>query len=165
MKFPKGFLWGSATSAYQVEGGIENNDWAKAFPAGKACDHYNRYEEDFELAKQLNQNAHRFSIEWSRIEPEEGVFDKAEIEHYRSVLQSLRKNKMKSMVTLHHFTIPLWLAEKGGWANVRTPFYFSRFAEKVFREYHDLVDFWITINEPTNYATIGYLQGRWVPNK
>ena len=69
------------------------------------------------------------------------------------------------MVTLHHFTTPLWLADKGGWTNAQAVFYFSRFAEKVFKEYHDLVDFWITINEPINYATIGYLQGRWVPNK
>ncbi|MEK7154440.1 MAG: family 1 glycosylhydrolase, partial [Patescibacteria group bacterium] len=79
-KFPEGFFWGSATSAYQVEGGIENNDWAQAAkqgkvpPAGRACDHYNRYEEDFDIAKSLGQNAHRFSVEWSRIEPEEGKF-------------------------------------------------------------------------------------------
>ncbi|MCH8987016.1 glycoside hydrolase family 1 protein [Patescibacteria group bacterium] len=165
LQFPKGFLWGSATSAYQVEGGIENNDWAKVFPAGKACDHYNRYEEDFELVQQLNQNAHRFSLEWSRIEPQEGVFDKKEIEHYRRVLQSLKQKNISTMVTLHHFTTPLWLAEKGGWANSKTVFYFSRFAQKMFEEYHNLVDFWITINEPTNYATIGYLQGRWAPNK
>ena len=165
LKFPKGFLWGSATSAYQVEGGIENNDWSKTFPAGKACDHYNRYEEDFELVKLLNQNAHRLSLEWSRIEPQEGVFDEKEIEHYKRVLESLKQKNISTMVTLHHFTTPLWLADMGGWSNKKVVFYFSRFAEKVFREYRDLVDFWITINEPINYATIGYLQGRWVPNK
>ena len=134
LKFPKGFLWGSATSASQVAGGIENNDWAKTFPAGKACDHYNRYAEDFELVRKLNQNAHRFSLEWSRIEPQEGVFDKQEIEHYRKVLQSLKQKNISTMVTLHHFTTPLWLADKGGWANAEAAFYFSRFAEKVFKE-------------------------------
>jgi len=78
LTFPDGFLWGAATSAYQVEGGIENNDWVKDYPAGKACDQYNRYEEDFDLAKQLGHNAHRFSIEWSRIEPKEGEFSEKE---------------------------------------------------------------------------------------
>jgi len=87
LKFPKNFLWGTATSAYQVEGGIKNCDWAKWKDAGLACDHYNRYEEDFDLAKNiLHNNAHRFSIEWSRIEPEKGKWDLKEIEHYKKVL-------------------------------------------------------------------------------
>ena len=114
LKFPKGFLWGAATSAYQVEGGLDNCDWARVFPAGKACDHYTLYKRDFSLVKSLNQNAHRFSIEWSRIEPEAGKFDKKEIEHYRMVLKTLKSRKIKTMVTLSHFTLPLWLAEMGG---------------------------------------------------
>lgn len=113
LKFPEGFLWNSATSAYQVEGGIENNDWSKDFSAGRACDHYHRYEEDFDLIKKLNQNAHRFSIECSRIEPEEGKFNKKEIEHYRNVLLALKERKIIPLVTLWHWTNPLWLAEKG----------------------------------------------------
>src|SRR3989338_10214916 len=117
VKFPQGFLWGSATAAYQVEGGIENCDWSKVYPAGLACDHYNKYEEDFDLAKSLNQNAHRFSIEWSRIEPREGEFDQKEIEHYKKVLLALRERNIRSFVTLWHFTNPVWLAEKGGWTN------------------------------------------------
>ena len=100
LKFPPGFLWGSSTSSYQVEGGIENCDWSKDFPAGKACDHYNRYEEDFDLLKKLNQNAYRFSIEWSRIEPEEGKFDEKEIEHYRKVILALRKRGIEPFVGL-----------------------------------------------------------------
>lgn len=165
LKFPAGFLWGSATSAYQVEGGIENCDWAKVFPAGSACDHYQRYEGDFDLVKKLKQNAFRFSLEWSRLEPQEGKWDKEEIGHYRKYLQALKRRGIKSFVTLHHFTTPLWLAEKGGWADRKVVFYFSRFAEKAFNEYCDLVDFWVTINEPLIYASLGYLSARWPPQK
>ncbi|MBZ9569831.1 glycoside hydrolase family 1 protein [Patescibacteria group bacterium] len=165
LKFPKEFLWGTATSAYQVEGGIENNDWSEEFPAGRACNHYNLYEKDFDLIKKLNQNAHRFSIEWSRIEPKEGEFNKKEIEHYRKVLLALKERNIKTIVTLHHFTSPLWLAEIGGWENSKVIFYFSRFAQRIFDEYSDLVDSWITINEPLVYASISYFQGRWPPKK
>ena len=84
-KFPEGFYWGAATASYQVEGGISNNDWWKAGEegrvpkAGRACDHYNLYEKDFDLAKSLGHNTHRLSLEWSRIEPKEGEFDLSEI--------------------------------------------------------------------------------------
>jgi beta-glucosidase len=139
LEFPEGFLWGSATSAYQVEGGIENNDWAEAAKegkvpsAGRACDHYDRYEEDFDIAKSLGQNAHRFSIEWSRIEPEEGRFDETEIEHYRKVIKALRERGIEPFVTLWHFTLPIWFAKKGGFENKKAPFYFSRYCEYVVR--------------------------------
>ena len=165
LKFPKGFLWGASTAAYQVEGGIENCDWSKDFPAGRACDQYNRYEEDFDLIKKLNQNVHRFSIEWSRIEPEQGRFDQKEIEHYRKVLLALKSRGIKTMVTLHHFANPLWLARIGGWSNSKVVFYFSRFSERVFNEYQDLVDFWITINEPQAYVGEAYIMGRRPPKK
>lgn len=165
LNFPNGFLWGTATSAYQVEGGIESSDWSFAYPVGKACNHYNLYEEDFDLIKKLNQNVYRFSIEWSRIEPEEGKFDKKEIEHYRKVLQALKSRRIKTMATLHHFTAPLWLEKIGGFANKKVVFYFPRFAKKVFDEYQDLVDFWVTINEPLVYASKGYLEGVWPPRK
>ena len=97
LKFPDGFFWGSATSSYQVEGGIENNDWAEAARddrvprAGEACDHYRRFEEDFDILKELGQNAYRFSIEWARIEPEEGRWNFEAVEHYRNLLFSLLK--------------------------------------------------------------------------
>lgn len=165
LKFPEGFLWGSATSAYQIEGGIEGCDWAEFYPAGIACDHYNRYEEDFDLLKKLDQNAYRFSIEWSRIEPKEGRFDEKELEHYWKILVALKLREIKTTVSLYHFTTPSWLSEKGGWTNNRVAFYFTRFAERIFDEYRDLVDFWITINEPLNLASIGYLEGRWPPKK
>ena len=172
MKFPEGFLWGSATSAYQVEGGIENNDWAEAArqgkvtPAGRACDHYNRCEEDFDIAKSLSQNAHRFSIEWSRIEPEEGRFDEIEIEHYRKVLKALRERGIEPFVTLWHFTLPIWFAKMGGFENKKAPFYFSRYCEYVVKNLgqgSDAPRFWITINEPMVFANMGYLKGNWLP--
>lgn len=165
LSFPKGFLWGTSTSAYQVEGGIENCDWSKFFPSGRACGHYYKYEGDFDLLKKLNQTAYRFSIEWSRIEPKPGWFDEKELRHYERVLFALKEREIKAMVTLHHFTTPLWLAKIGGWANKKTIFYFSRFAERVFDEYQDLVDFWITINEPLLYAAKVYLEGSWLEQK
>ena len=118
-KFPDGFFWGSATSSYQIEGEIKN-DWSEAANggkvplAGKACDSYNRYEEDFDVAKELGQNAHRLSIEWARIEPKEGEFNEAEIEHYRKVIDALLDRGIEPFVTLWHFTLPVWFAEKGG---------------------------------------------------
>ena len=166
LKFPKDFLFGAGVSVYQVEGNIENSDWSRDFPAGKACDHYNLYEQDFDLIKQLNLNAFRFSIEWSRIEPEPGKFDQKQIEHYRKYLESLKSRGIKTMVTLHHFTNPVWLAEKGGWTNKKSIFYFSRFCRKMLEQYSDLVDSWITINEPISvYAAMGYLTGEWPPKK
>ena len=177
-KFPEKFLWGSATSSYQVEGGIENNDWAASGKAsasqglskipfaGKATDHYNRYEEDFNIAKNLGQNVHRFSIEWARIEPEEGQFNDAEIEHYRKVIEAIRSRGMEPFVTLWHFTLPLWFSRIGGFENSKASFYFSRYCEYVvsrLSEGNGGVKFWMTINEPMVYASESYLRGNWPP--
>ena len=174
LKFPDKFYWGTATSSYQVEGGIKN-DWSrlsggqatagKNYDAGVACDHYHRFEEDFDLAKNMNNNAHRFSIEWARIEPEEGKFNQNEIEHYRKVILALKQRGLEPFVTLYHWTLPIWFAEKGGWLNKDAPKHFERFVEKVVLEYKDLVKFWITLNEPTLYASHSYLQGNWPPFK
>jgi len=165
LKFPEGFLWGSSTSSYQVEGGIENCDWSKDFPAGIACDHYNRYEDDFDLIKKLNQNAYRFSIEWSRIEPEEGKFDEKEIEHYQKVISSLRRRSIEPFVGLWHWTNPLWIKNKGGWESKKIAYYFSRYTEKIVSSLKDNVKFWITINEPEGYTSCAYLLGIWPPRK
>lgn len=175
LKFPRGFLWGCSTSAYQVEGGNINNDWylweqrkgriANQETAGRVADHYNRYEEDFDIAANLHNNVHRLSIEWSRIEPKKGEWDWAEVEHYRQVLKALRKRKLKVMLTLHHFTNPTWLAKQGGWLHRDTPMQFARYAEFVAEHLGDLVDFWITINEPMVYAAQSYAVGVWPPQR
>lgn len=168
-KFPQNFYWGTATSSHQIEGNNIHNDWWRAeiqgmvpHKSGKACDSYNRYEEDFDLARSMHNNAHRFSIEWSRIEPREGEFDEKEIEHYRSVIQALRKRGMEPFVTLHHFTNPIWFVDKGGWENKKAPFYFARYAEYVVKSLGDEVKYWITINEANiyiNMSALGY--GPW----
>src|SRR3989344_7419331 len=113
IKFPDCFLWGTATSAYQIEGGIENSDWSKVYPAGRSCDHYSLYEKDFDLMKKLNFNTYRFSIEWSRIEPQEGKFDEKEIAHYRDVIDDLRERGIEPFVTLWHWTLPIWVTKQG----------------------------------------------------
>ncbi len=133
--------------------------------SGQACDHYTRYKEDFALAKSLNQNAHRFSIEWSRIEPEQGKFNQKEIEHYREVLLSLKERGLEPFVTLYHWTLPIWLAEKGGWLNPKTPYYFDRYVKIISENLFNEVDFWITINEPLVYAGDAYLKGFFPPQK
>jgi len=169
--FPKGFYWGAATASYQVEGGIDNCDWAEAARAGKVptagrlADHYNHYQADFDIAKELGHNAHRFSIEWARIEPQEGEFDESEIEHYRQVLRALQERGMEPFVTLWHFTLPQWLADKGGFEHDQTPELFARYAAKVVGSFGDLCTFYSTINEPNVYATHGYLYGAWPPFK
>jgi beta-glucosidase len=165
LSFPKNFLWGSAVSSYQVEGGIENCDWSEKFPAGRACDYYNRYEEYFDIAKYLNQNVHRFSIEWSRIEPEEGKFDRMEIEHYKKMLLALRKREIKSMVTIWHFSLPIWLAKKGGWQSLKSVEHFENYSRFVVEELDDLADFWITMNEPMIYVYLSYVIGKFPPQK
>ena len=165
MKFPKGFLWGAATSAYQVEGGIENNDWAQVFPAGRACDQYNRYEKDFELIQKMNHNAHRLSLEWSRIEPERGKFDEDEIQHYKKVLRALKSRNITTFVTLWHWTNPVWFTAQGGWGKGKNTPYFLEYVEYVVEELGEFVDYWVTLNEPMNHASLGYVTGAFPPQK
>lgn len=133
--------------------------------SGRACDHYNRFREDFDIARHLGHNAHRFSIEWSRIEPEEGRFDEREIEHYRDVIRALRERGMEPFVTLWHWTIPIWLCDRGGVKSSEFSGHFVRFVRRVVSEYKNEVNFWITLNEPMVYAKISYLEGRWPPQK
>ena len=181
-KFPKDFLWGAATSAHQVEGSNHNDwtEWEKEnaarlskknegkyppenFISGRACDHYSRYEEDFDLAKKLGHNTHRFSIEWARIEPEEGKFSELEIEHYRSVIRALRARGLEPFVTLWHWTMPTWFVEIGAFEKRANIEYFARFCQRIVKKFSGEVTFWITINEPEIYAGNSYLKGVWPP--
>jgi len=158
LKFPDNFLWGAATSAYQVEGNNSYSDWwdwevqGKLPASGIACDQYNRFEQDFDLVKNLNHNAHRLSIEWSRIEPKDGEFDHHEIEHYIKLLKVLKSLKITVMLTLWHFTLPKWVADIGGWENGQTVKYFERFVKRIAPELGEFVDMWVTLNEPGVYV-------------
>lgn len=133
--------------------------------SGRACDHYNRFEEDFDIAKSLGHNAHRFSLEWSRIEPEPGVFNEEAILHYRDVLRALKARGMEPFVTLWHWTNPLWVRDLGGPESDEFVFYFTRYVKTVVKRLDDLVNFWITLNEPTSVLLNGYVKGVWPPQK
>jgi beta-glucosidase len=166
LTFPNGFLWGTATSAHQVEGGNSNSDWWEwelrpdtpcKEPSGAAIDHYNRYGHDVALLAGLGFNTYRFSVEWPRIEPSEGVFDEAQLEHYRRVVAAVRKSKLTPMVTLNHFTLPMWVARQGGWLAETTPALFERYVRRVVEAFGDTVDWYCTINEPGVVAFGGYM--------
>ena len=174
-RFPAGFLWGTASAAHQVEGDNANCDWwefeqrpgaiAGGDTSAVACDHYHRYREDFKLLRELNQNAHRLSVEWSRIEPAEGEFDSRQLRHYRDVLGELREQGIQPMVTLHHFTSPLWFTRKGGWTDRDAARAFLPYVSRVADELGDLVSFWCTINEPNIYAANGWITGEFPPSR
>src|SRR4030042_481171 len=168
-KFPQGFLWGAAKSAYQVEGNNFNSDWWQwekdrgKENSGQACRHYEFYEQDFDLAKNLNHNAHRLSIEWSRIEPREGELSKVELKHYIDVILALRARNIEPVVTLHHFTNPVWFSKTGGWEDRRSTACFLRYCDFVTRSLAQYVRYWITINEPNVYVSHAYILGVWPP--
>lgn len=170
LTFPDGFIWGAATSSHQVEGG-QTNDWSEWEKKGLVADgsfsgavtgHYERFEEDFDHAQALHHTAHRFSVEWSRIEPARGVWDEQAIEHYRAVVLALKKRGMEPYVTLWHFTNPLWFSQGGGWEQKGAPALFARYAARMATALPD-VTHWITINEANAYATLAYLIGYWPP--
>lgn len=175
LRFPQGFRWGAATAAHQNEGNNTNNDfWAweqvpghviDGTTSGLACDWWDRAEEDFDRAAGLGLNTLRLSVEWSRIEPRPGVWDSAAFDRYRQMLQGLRQRGLEPMVTLHHFTNPLWLAELGGWTNGQVVPLFERYAGKVVEKLSDLCRIWCTINEPSIYATFAYILGKWSPGE
>ena len=157
MKFPRGFLWGTATAAHQVEGNnVYSDNWLYehvpgtiyAEPSGDACDHYHRYAEDIALLAELGFNTYRFSIEWARIEPEEGEFSRASLEHYRRMLAVCHEHGLTPMVTFHHFTSPRWLIATGGWEGKDTPDRFARYCEHATRYLGDLIGAACTLNEP-----------------
>ena len=155
-EFPKNFLWGTATAAHQVEGNNVNSDvWLIEHmpgtpykePSGDACDHYHRYRSDIAMLAELGFNSYRFSIEWARIEPEEGEFSTAVLEHYRDVFLACHEHDLTPIVTFHHFTSPRWLIASGGWENKDTPDKFARYCERATQYLGDLIGAACTINE------------------
>jgi len=171
IRFPKDFLWGAALSAYQAEGDNFSSDWWEwekrvgKTNSGLACRHYELYEQDFDLAKSINHNAHRLSIEWSRVEPTEGQFSQDALRHYAEVILYLKSLNIEPIVTLHHFTNPVWLSQSGGWANTKSVNKFLRYCDFVVRSLAQYVHYWVTINEPNVYITHGYILGVWPPQE
>ncbi|MDW8279992.1 MAG: glycoside hydrolase family 1 protein [bacterium] len=149
---------------WQQEKFLEMFDFEN-YISGRATDHYNKFKTDFRLAKELGHNAIRISIEWSRVEPENGIFNQKEINHYREVLLTLQKLNIERFVTLWHWTIPVWLEKIGGFENKQIDYYFTRYIERVVKEFNNLVNFWITINEPEIYSAMSYFYGAWPPQK
>ncbi len=165
--FPRGFLWGTATSSHQVEGNNTNNQWFKweqdghtKGRSGLACDWWGgRWREDLDRAAKGSQNAHRLSVEWSRIQPRPDTWNEDALENYRQILRGLKERGMTAMVTLHHFTDPLWLTELGGWENDGVVARFEKFVRKTVETLKDYTSLWCTVNEPNGYALNGYVAG------
>lgn len=159
-RFPDGFIWGASTAAHQIEGNNVGSDWwAREHamntdirePSGDAADSYNRYEEDIRILAESGLHMYRFSLEWARIEPEQGYFSQAQLLHYRRMIDVCRKYDIEPMVTLNHMTLPLWFAKQGGWLKPDADVYFARYIEHVLPILHDVK--WIcTINEPNMVA-------------
>jgi beta-glucosidase len=174
--FPRGFLWGTATAAHQVEGNNTNNDWwaweqqsghiVQGHKSGLADDWWGgRWREDFDRAAEGGQNAHRLSVEWSRIQPTPEHWDESALDHYREIVRGLLDRNMTPMVTLHHFTSPLWMTEMGGWENEAIVDYFVPFVRKVVEALQEYCNLWVTINEPNVLATAAYAIGEFPPGR
>ena len=161
--FPEGFYWGSATAAYQVEGGLKNDWSARGVDAGNAVNHWERYREDFQQMASMGHKMYRMSVSWARLEPTPGQFDDAAFAQYKAMLQELKRQDITPMVTLFHFTSPTWFAEKGGWENPDNLRFFERFVTRVARELGPQVYYWNTLNEPLVYAFRSYDEGEWPP--
>ena len=180
MYFPRDFAWGTATSAHQVEGGNNNNNWYQwehSFDengnsrihnnekSGASVDHWNNYPNDIRLMKDLGTNHYRFSIEWSRVEPSRGTIDQTALEHYRALCTELIKNDITPVATLHHFSHPIWFEEMGAFEKKENIQYFISFSDTVFKFLNDIVPIWCTINEPAVFVSQGYFNGVFPPGK
>lgn len=177
--FPQDFKFGVSTSSYQVEGGCTNNQWCKhecttkdangslymPEASGMTCDQWNRYKEDVRLIKNIHANAYRFSVEWSKVEPEPGVFDQQALQHYVDLCDELLANGIAPTVTIVHYTIPEWFAQMGGFEKEENIHYFVRYAAKLFEWLGDRVDLWLTFNSPSGYAMPAYYKGMKPPYK
>lgn len=175
MRFPAGFLWGTASSAHQVEGNNTNNQWwvDESVPgaiwhgdrSGLACDWWANAESDFDRMQAMGLNAHRLSVEWSRIEPRPGEFDSAAVDRYRALLDGLRRRGIEPMVCLHHFSNPLWLQKEGSWERPEVIERFQSFVRYTVAALSDLNTMWLTINEPQVYVNHCYQEGIFPPHK
>ena len=178
--FPNSFAWGTATAAHQVEGNNTNNNWydwehqldennqPRIHNGDKsilAADHWNRYPDDIKLMKDLGVNHYRFSIEWSKIEPQNGDYNVESIQHYRDLCDSLIKNNITPVVTLHHFTHPTWFEKLGAFEKKENIDHFIEYSEYAFNNLKDLVPIWCTINEPSVFVSQGYFNGIFPPGK
>ena len=170
LTFPSDFRWGTATAAHQVEGHLVNN-WThheqrnNLVQSGAACDHWNRWQEDFQLISELGLNSYRFSVEWSRIEPTEGTWNNDALAVYSNMVDDLLERGIRPVVTLHHFSHPQWWEAKGGFADRANAPHFVRYCERVFEVLSDRVETWVTINEPTVFSSMGYTLGMFPPGR
>lgn len=173
-RFPEGFCWGTATAAHQVEGGNWNNDWWAwehapespcVEPSGDACDSWNRWREDIDLVASMGLGTYRFSLEWSRIEPEEGEWSSAAIAHYRQMCETLLDRGIQPSVTFHHFTTPRWVTARGSWEDPATAELFARFCERAAGDLSDVMARACTINEPNVVSLAGWLLGNFPPGR
>ncbi|HUX14323.1 MAG TPA: glycoside hydrolase family 1 protein [Spirochaetia bacterium] len=169
---PQTLLLGTATAATQIEGGNIDHSWARWARAGRtvdgsqtspADDHWNRVDEDAAILVELGCRIYRMSVEWARIEPEPGVFDGEVLAHYRREIETLKAAGIEPLLTLHHFTNPLWFEDSGGWLRKDAPAIFERFARHVVEALADIVSDWVVINEPNVFALNGYLLAEWPP--
>jgi beta-glucosidase len=180
LSFPKGFIWGVASAAHQVEGNHTKNNWSaweetnypdgrphilNSEKAGAACEHWDRYPEDIRLIQELGVSSYRFSISWSKVMPEEGVVDSLAVQHYVDVCDSLITAGIRPMVTLHHFEHPLWFEEKGSFEKVENIGHFVQFSEVMYHALKDRVTYWCTINEPAVFVIAAYFDGHFPPGK
>ena len=170
MTFPQDFTWGVATASHQIEGGNSNN-WTQFEErenkerSGDACDHWNLWNKDHDLLTELGVRSYRFSIEWSRIEPNEGEWNEAAIQVYSDMIDSLIAKGIEPMVTLHHFSHPIWFEDKGGFYNQENLVHFKNYCTKIFPYFCDRVSKWCTVNEPDVFSIMGYHMGMFPPGK
>ncbi len=175
IQFDESFLFGAASSSTQIEGGDTGNTWyrwcsqpgriADSSTCFRACDHWNRVEEDVKILSSLYIKTYRMSFEWSRIEPEPGVFSENAIQHYRDEIALLLKYGIRPLVTLHHFSEPLWFIDSGGWEKHENINLFLRYVEHIIDRFGDLVSDWVTFNEPNVYTVFGYILGIFPPGE
>jgi beta-glucosidase len=172
--FPPGFRWGAATAAHQIEGGNTNNDWWRwehdpasrcSESSGDACDSWHRWPEDVDLLAALGFDHYRFSVEWSRIEPAPGEWSRAALDNYCRLATALRERDVEPVVTFHHFTTPVWLADRGGWEEPDAAARFGVFVEVTGAALGDLMGRACTLNEPNIVAIMGWVRGMFPPGR